>query len=65
MYDRNGDGFINYNEINQIVHAFFILYGIDREKQSVAYVSYEIMVILDLNDDDKISKQEFINMLKD
>jgi hypothetical protein len=31
----------------------------------VAYISYEIMVILDLNDNDKISKQEFMNMLKD
>jgi len=64
-YDRDGDGFINYNEINQIVHALFILYGIDREKHSVAYLSYEIMAILDLNNDDKISKQEFIHMLKD
>jgi Ca2+-binding EF-hand superfamily protein len=64
-YDRDGDGFINYNEINQIVHALFILYGIDREKHSVAYIAYEIMARLDLNDDDKISKQEFINMLKD
>ncbi len=64
-YDRDGDGFINYNEINQIVHALFILYNIDREKHSVGYVAYEIMAILDLNNDDKISKQEFINMLKD
>ncbi|CAF0995296.1 unnamed protein product [Rotaria sordida] len=64
-YDRDGNGFISYNEINQIVHALFILYGIDREKHSVGYISYEIMGILDLNDDDKISKQEFINMLKD
>ncbi len=64
-YDYDGDGFINYHEINQIVHALFILYEMDREKYSVAYVSYEIMSILDLNDDDKISKQEFINMLKD
>ncbi|CAF0782374.1 unnamed protein product [Rotaria sp. Silwood1] len=64
-YDRDGDGFISYNEINQIVHALFILYGIDREKHSVGYISYEIMTILDLNDDDKISKQEFMNMLKD
>ena len=31
----------------------------------MAYISYEIMVILDLNDNDKISKQEFMNMLKD
>ncbi len=64
-YDRDGDGFINYDEINHIVHALFILYGIDREKHSVAYMSYEIMAILDLNDDDKISRQEFMNMLKD
>jgi Ca2+-binding EF-hand superfamily protein len=64
-YDRDGDGFIDYNEVNQIVHALFILYEIDREKHSVAYVSYEIMAILDLNDDDKISKQEFMNLLKD
>jgi len=64
-YDQNGDGTIDYNEINQIVHALFILYGIDREKHSVSYMSYEIMAILDLNDDDKISKQEFMNMLKD
>jgi Ca2+-binding EF-hand superfamily protein len=64
-YDRNGDGFISYNEINQIVHGLFILYGIDREKHSVEYLSYEIMAILDLNNDDKISKQEFIYMLKD
>lgn len=64
-YDRDGDGFINYTEINQIVHALFILYGIDREKHSAAYFSYEIMAILDLNEDDKISKQEFMNMLKD
>jgi len=64
-YDRDGDGTIDYNEINQIVHALFILYGIDREKNSVSYVTYEIMAILDLNNDDKISKQEFMNMLKD
>ncbi|CAF0884687.1 unnamed protein product [Adineta steineri] len=64
-YDHDGDGIINYNEINQIVHALFILYGIDHEKYSVTYVSYEIMAILDLNNDDKISKQEFMNMLKD
>jgi hypothetical protein len=31
----------------------------------VGYVSYEIMAVLDLNNDDRISKQEFINMLKD
>ncbi|CAF0978536.1 unnamed protein product [Adineta steineri] len=63
-YDRDDDGFISYNEINQIVHALFILYGIDREKHSVAYVAYDIMATLDLNDDDKISKQEFMNILK-
>jgi hypothetical protein len=28
-------------------------------------VAYEIMANLDLNNDDKISKQEFMNMLKD
>ncbi len=64
-YDRDDDGTIDYNEINQIVDALFILYGIDREQYSVSYVTYEIMAILDLNDDDKISKQEFLNMLKD
>ncbi|CAF2627244.1 unnamed protein product [Rotaria sp. Silwood2] len=64
-YDRDGDGIIDYNEINQIVHALFILYGIDKEKHSVTYFTYEIMTILDLNNDDKISKQEFLNMLKD
>ncbi|CAF0750001.1 unnamed protein product [Adineta ricciae] len=64
-YDRDGDGFITYHEIDQIVHALFVLYNIDREKHSVAYVAYQIMAILDLNDDDKISKQEFMNMLKD
>ncbi|CAF1461789.1 unnamed protein product [Rotaria magnacalcarata] len=64
-YDRDTDGFISYEEIKQIVDAIFILYDIDREKHSVAYISYEIMAILDLNDDDKISKQEFVNMLKD
>lgn len=64
-YDRDGDGFISYNEINHIVHALFILHGIDREKHSVAYIAYQIMAILDLNNDDKISKQEFVNMLKD
>ncbi len=64
-YDSNGDGTIDYNEINQIVHALFILYGIDQEKYSVSYVTYEIMVQLDLNDDDRITKQEFMNMLKD
>jgi Ca2+-binding EF-hand superfamily protein len=64
-YDRDGDGFITYHEINQIVHALFVLHEIDREKHSVAYVAYEIMARLDLNDDDKISKQEFMSMLKD
>lgn len=44
---------------------FFILYGIDQEKYSISYVTYQIMTILDLNDDDQISKQEFQNMLKD
>lgn len=63
-YDRDGDGTIDYQEITQIVHALFTLYGIDRERHSVTYVAYEIMAILDLNDDDKISKQEFLNMLK-
>ena len=64
-YDRDGDGSIDYEEINQIVHGLFVLHGIDREKHSAAYVAYEIMAILDLNDDDKISKQEFLNVLKD
>ena len=64
-YDRNGDGFISYEEINQIVHALFVLHGIDREKHSAAYFAYQIMAILDLNNDDKISKQEFLHMLKD
>lgn len=64
-YDRDGNGLIDYEEINLIVHALFILYGIDREQHSVAYTAYEIMAILDLNNDDKISKQEFFNMLKD
>lgn len=64
-YDRNGDGTIDYTEINQIVHALFLLYGIDREKQSVSYVTYEIMAMLDLNGDDRISRQEFLNVLKD
>jgi Ca2+-binding EF-hand superfamily protein len=64
-YDRDGDGIIDYNEINQIVHALFILYGIDQEKYSVSYAAYEIMASLDINNDDKISKQEFLNMLKD
>ena len=64
-YDRDGNGSINYDELNQIVHALFILHGIDREQHSVAYVTYEVMASLDLNNDDKISKQEFMNMLKD
>ncbi|CAF0786584.1 unnamed protein product [Didymodactylos carnosus] len=63
-YDRDSDGYINYTEINHIVHALFMLYGIDREKFSVAYKSYEIMSTLDLNNDDKLSKQEFLNVLK-
>ena len=64
-YDRDGDGTIDYDEINQIVHALFLLYGIDREKHSVSYVTYEIMATLDLNGDDRISRQEFLNVLKD
>ena len=64
-YDRDGDGMIDYDEIHQIVQALFSLYGIDREKSSVSYVAYEIMASLDLNNDDRISRQEFINMLKD
>lgn len=64
-YDHDSDGTIDYNEIHQIVQALFILYGLDQEKFSVSYVTYEIMAILDLNEDDKISKQEFMNMLKD
>ena len=64
-YDRDGDGQIDYNEIHQIVQALFVLHGIDREAHSVSYLAYEIMAVLDLNDDDKISKQEFMNVLKD
>ena len=64
-YDRDGDGFISYEEMNRIVHALCILHGIDREKQSAGYLSYQIMAILDLNNDDRISKQEFVHMLKD
>lgn len=64
-YDRDGDGFITYEEISQIVHALFVFHGIDREQHSVAYVAYQIMARLDLNDDDQISKQEFLSMLKD
>ncbi|CAF0954508.1 unnamed protein product [Adineta ricciae] len=64
-YDCDGDGTIDYNEVYQIVHALFILYGIDCERHSVSYVAYEIMAVLDLNNDDKISRQEFMNMLKD
>ena len=64
-YDRNGDGILDYNEIHQLVHALFVLHGIDREQHSVPYFTYEIMATLDLNDDDKISKQEFLNMIKD
>ena len=64
-YDRNGDGILDYNEIRQIVDALFVLHGIDREQHSVPYFSYEIMRTLDLNDDDKISKQEFLNMIND
>ena len=64
-YDRDGDGSIDYEELNNIVHALFILHGIDREQHSVAYFTYEIMATLDLNNDDKISRQEFVHMLKD
>lgn len=64
-YDRDGDGLIDYDEIHQIVQALFTLHGIDREKTSVTYVAYEIMANLDLNNDDRISRQEFVNMLKD
>ncbi|CAF4954055.1 unnamed protein product [Rotaria sp. Silwood1] len=64
-YDRDGDGIIDYNEIKQIVDILFVLHNIDKEQHSVTYFTYEIMASLDLNDDDKISKQEFLNMLKD
>ena len=64
-YDRDGDGMIDYDEIYQIVQALFSLYGIDREKCSASYVAYEIMASLDLNNDDRISRQEFLHMLKD
>ena len=58
--------YINYNEINHIVKCTYLFYmELIREKHSVSYVSYEIMAILDLNNDDKISKQEFMYMLKD
>lgn len=64
-FDRDGNGSIDYEELNNIVHALFVLHGIDRQQHSVAYFTYEIMATLDLNNDDKISKQEFIYMLKD
>ena len=64
-YDRDRDGFINFQELNEILHALFILYNIDREQFSVGYATYEIMSILDLNNDDRISKQEFLNMIQD
>lgn len=64
-YDRDRNGFINYDELTQILHAIFILNNIDREQFSVGYVAYEIMTQLDLNNDDQISKQEFIHMTRD
>lgn len=55
---------MDFNEINQIVRALFVFYDIDQDTHSISYVTYKIMTILDLNNDDKIWKKKFINMIE-
>ncbi|CAF1312507.1 unnamed protein product, partial [Didymodactylos carnosus] len=57
----NNDNFISFTELKYIISAIYNLYGLNKEGKNFEYKSYELMALMDINNDDKISKQEFIH----
>lgn len=60
MYDVDGNGFIDRKELKKILAAIFELKGEALKKQSVKAQIDLIMSKIDVNNDAKISREEFI-----
>ncbi|KAL4235606.1 Hippocalcin-like protein 1 [Mactra antiquata] len=59
MYDINGDGYISRKEMNEIVEAIYKMTNAYRDRDTSRKMSEKLFHLCDLNDDGKISFEEF------
>ncbi|KAI0983370.1 hypothetical protein GJ496_000236 [Pomphorhynchus laevis] len=60
MYDVDGNGYIDSKELTKIITAIFELKGQSKNKRAAKAEIANMMSKIDVNNDSKISKEEFI-----
>ena len=63
LYDSDGNGYLDRNEIREVINAMLDLLGADKNNNNPQQLADECIRELDSSRDGRISKDEFVNGL--